>query len=60
MSMYICKQLTNFSMKEIGENHGGRDHTTVLHACKKIEELMKTDTRIEEDANNIKKLLIGA
>ena len=39
MAMFLAKELTNYSLPEIGEAFGGRDHTTVIHACKKITEL---------------------
>ncbi len=47
--MAIAKELTNHSLPEIGDAFGGRDHTTVLHACKKIAELRETTTGIKED-----------
>jgi len=49
MAMALCKELTQHSLPEIGEAFGGRDHTTVLHACRKIEELCETDGRLRED-----------
>jgi chromosomal replication initiator protein len=49
MAMALCKELTEHSLPEIGEAFGGRDHTTVLHACRKIEELCDTDGRLRED-----------
>lgn len=49
MAMALCKELTEHSLPEIGEAFGGRDHTTVLHACRKIDELCETDGRIRED-----------
>jgi chromosomal replication initiator protein len=49
MAMALCKELTEHSLPEIGEAFGGRDHTTVLHGCRKIEELCETDGRIRED-----------
>jgi chromosomal replication initiator protein len=49
MAMALSKELTEHSLPEIGEAFGGRDHTTVLHACRKIEELCDTDGRIRED-----------
>ncbi len=53
VAMAISKELTNHSLPEIGDAFGGRDHTTVLHACRKINELRKTEHRIEEDYNNL-------
>jgi len=57
IAMAIAKALTNKSLPEIGELFGGRDHTTVIHACKKTEELMANDIKISEDYNNITRLL---
>ena len=52
-AMALCKELTNHSLPEIGDAFGGRDHTTVLHACRKIEELRESDQRISEDYANL-------
>jgi chromosomal replication initiator protein len=49
MAMALCKELTEHSLPEIGDSFGGRDHTTVLHACRKIDELCDTDGRLRED-----------
>ncbi len=49
VAMSLAKELTNHSLPEIGKAFGGRDHTTVIHACRKIAELRKEDSRIEED-----------
>lgn len=49
MAMALAKELTEHSLPEIGNDFGGRDHTTVLHACRKIAELKDTDGRIRED-----------
>jgi chromosomal replication initiator protein len=57
VAMALAKSLTEHSLPEIGEAFGGRDHTTVLHACKKIAELKERDTRIEEDLVNLSKML---
>ena len=56
-AMALAKNLTNHSLPEIGNAFGGRDHTTVLHACKKIQELRDTDNRIDEDFNNLLRIL---
>ena len=57
MAMALSKELTEHSLPEIGEAFGGRDHTTVLHACRKIDELCETDGRIREDrAKLVRKL----
>ena len=58
LAMAIAKELTKNSLPEIGESFGGRDHTTVIHACKKIEELKLNDLKMVEDYNNIKRLLM--
>lgn len=57
MAMALCKELTQHSLPEIGEAFGGRDHTTVLHACRKIEELCETDGRLREDKIKLLRLL---
>ena len=49
MAMALCKELTQHSLPEIGDAFGGRDHTTVLHACRTIEKLCDTDGRLRED-----------
>ena len=49
MAMALCKDLTNNSLPSIGDGFGGRDHTTVLHANKKIQKLRKEDSQIEQD-----------
>ena len=53
VAMALAKELTNHSLPEIGESFGGRDHTTVLHACRKIKELQETDADIREDCKNL-------
>lgn len=57
MAMALAKELTNHSLPEIGDAFGGRDHTTVLHACKKIVELRESDSNIREDHSNFIKTL---
>ncbi len=57
VAMALSKELTNHSLPEIGDAFGGRDHTTVLHACKKIVELQETDPSIREDYQNFMRLL---
>lgn len=57
IAMALAKELTNHSLPEIGEAFGGRDHTTVLHACRKVAELKETDTRIAEDYRNLLRTL---
>ncbi len=53
LAMALSKELTDHSLPEIGDGFGGRDHTTVLHACRKMDELVKTDSRIREDYDKI-------
>jgi len=53
MAMALSKELTNHSLPEIGDSFGGRDHTTVLHACRKIKELRETNSDIREDYKNL-------
>ena len=55
--MSLCKELTNHSLPEIGDAFGGRDHTTVIHAVKKIEELKETEHKIGEDRANLMRTL---
>lgn len=57
LAMALAKELTNHSLPEIGDAFGGRDHTTVLHACRKIAELIETDNRIAEDHRNLLRTL---
>ncbi|MGA9572473.1 MAG: chromosomal replication initiator protein DnaA, partial [Lysobacterales bacterium] len=57
MAMSLCKELTQHSLPEIGDAFGGRDHTTVLHACRKIVELCETDGRLREDKVKLLRLL---
>ncbi len=57
LAMALAKELTNHSLPEIGDAFGGRDHTTVLHACRKIAELIETDSRIAEDHRNLTRTL---
>lgn len=57
VAMALAKELTNHSLPEIGDSFGGRDHTTVLHACRKIEELKGTSNDIREDVKNLLRAL---
>ena len=57
LSMSLAKELTTHSLPEIGESFGGRDHTTVLHACRRINELRTVDTNIEEDYKKLVRAL---
>lgn len=53
LAMALAKELTNHSLPEIGDAFGGRDHTTVLHACRKIEQLREESHDIKEDYSNL-------
>lgn len=57
LAMALAKELTNHSLPEIGDAFGGRDHTTVLHACRKIKELRDAELRIAEDYQNLLRTL---
>jgi len=57
VAMALAKELTNYSLPEIGDAFGGRDHTTVIHACRKIRELRESDARISEDYGNLLRTL---
>lgn len=57
IAMALAKELTNHSLPEIGDAFGGRDHTTVLHACRKVAELVDTNVRISEDFINLQRIL---
>lgn len=59
IAMALAKELTNHSLPEVGDAFGGRDHTTVLHACRKIEELRATTADVAEDYKNLTRLLAG-
>ena len=57
VAMSLAKELTNYSLPEIGESFGGRDHTTVLHACRKVKELEATDRDVERDLKHLYRTL---
>ncbi|HCO64023.1 MAG TPA: chromosomal replication initiator protein DnaA, partial [Alcanivorax sp.] len=57
VAMALSKELTSHSLPEIGESFGGRDHTTVLHACRKVLELRESNPEIEEDYQNLLRTL---
>lgn len=59
VAMYLAKQLTTRSLPEIGRKFGGRDHTTVMHAVKKVEELRQTDANFAEDVELLRRMLEG-
>ena len=59
VAMALAKELTTHSLPEIGDAFGGRDHTTVMHACKRIKELRDVEQRIQEDYSNLLRTLTG-
>jgi chromosomal replication initiator protein len=59
VAMYLAKQLTPRSLPEIGRKFGGRDHTTVMYAIRKIEELRAIDPLLSEDIETLRRLLHG-
>ncbi len=59
VAMALAKELTRHSLPEIGDAFGGRDHTTVLHACNRIKELRDTEARMSEDYSNLLRTLSG-
>ncbi len=59
IAIALSKELTSHSLPEIGAAFGGRDHSTVIHACKKVEELRQSDMKIEEDYSRLRRMLSG-
>ncbi|MFC1680251.1 chromosomal replication initiator protein DnaA [Pseudomonadota bacterium] len=59
IAMALAKELTTLSLPDIGDAFGGRDHTTVIHACRKVEDLIKSDLKTKEDYENLQNLLIS-
>ncbi|WP_405235330.1 chromosomal replication initiator protein DnaA [Lentisalinibacter orientalis] len=59
IAMSLAKELTSHSLPEIGDAFGGRDHTTVLHACRRVKALRETESRVEEDYLNLLRTLTG-
>ncbi len=59
IAMALAKELTNHSLPEIGDAFGGRDHTTVLHGCRRIKLLRETESRVSEDYSNLLRTLTG-
>jgi chromosomal replication initiator protein len=59
VAMALAKELTTHSLPEIGDAFGGRDHTTVMHACRRIKELRDTEQRMQEDYSNLLRTLTG-
>ena len=59
IAMYLCKQNTTRSYPDIGRRFGGRDHTTVLHGVRRIEEMLTTDDQIARDVEALTRKLRG-
>jgi chromosomal replication initiator protein len=59
LAMSFAKEFTNMSLPQIGDRFGGRDHTTVIHACRKIDELVQSDSKMREDHKNLQRLFGG-
>ena len=59
MAMSLAKELTEHSLPEIGDAFGGRDHTTVLHACRTIKNLRETDGKLNQDWEKLVRALTG-
>ena len=57
VAIYLAKMLTPRSLPEIGRRFGGRDHTTVLHAVRKIEDLVGADTKLAQELELLKRLI---
>jgi len=60
IAMYICREMTEASLPQIGEAFGGRSHTTVLHGINKIEEELEFDRVLEQRIVKIRKMILGA
>ncbi len=54
IAMYLCREITESSLQEVGENFGGRDHTTVMHAYDKIKKKLLEDTEFHKIIDDIK------
>ena len=59
VAMYLCKALTEHSLPEIGRKFGGRDHTTIMHGVRKVEELMAADPSFRQDVETLKRAIAG-
>jgi chromosomal replication initiator protein len=57
--MYLTKELTRLSLPEIGQSFGGRDHTTVMHACRQVNTLRETDANLQRDTVFLLQVLRG-
>ena len=58
IAMFLSRKLTNLSLPAIGEHFGGKDHTTIMYACQKIEDLEKTDLVFREELTNLEKMVV--
>jgi len=58
IAMYLCKKHVRSSFPEIGGKFGGKDHTTVMHACRKIEKLLETDNRLQGDIAHLERVIL--
>ena len=59
IAMFLCKDITSFSYPEIGKAFGGKDHTTVIHAVKKIVSLSSEDLQLQNQLKSLKKIIIS-
>ena len=57
--MYLCKELTSYSYPEIGKAFGGKDHTTVLHAVKKIQSMIESDQKLKTRIYHLKEAIFN-
>lgn len=60
IAMYLCREMTDMSLPKIGDEFGGRDHTTVIHACEKINQDMETSAELRRTLEDIKKNITGS
>ena len=59
LAMFLCRELTDLSLPKIGKAFGGRDHTTVLHACEKIHDELQNNTEVRRAISEMKKNITG-
>ena len=60
IAMYLSKTLTTFSYPEIGKNFGGKDHTTIMHAVKKVESLLENNHKLQKQIFDLKKSILSS
>jgi chromosomal replication initiator protein len=58
--MYLCRDITQQSYPEIARQFGGKDHTTVMHACRQIEKAREIDPSLQGTLNELKRQILGA